>query len=210
MSLCERPTHWLPQNPLSFIINNLLLIIQALLHTMHILYIKGGRGRRERQYQAGRKREEESEEVKWLEREMWNLIKRTKQTEYGWDGAVDGTCHPWQPFISGLSPFHHLFHLHHITHFLSLPFHLLIEVFQLLKAWGKRERPITVRNVIDLRKNNASEAYTFIFPHMHLFAKFLFLSINFCNVWKASQTVLRVHVVKWKNWQRADSLGSDR
>lgn len=80
MSLCERPTHWLPQNPLSFIINNLLLIIQALLHTMHVLYIKGGRGRRGRQHQAGRKREEESEEGKWLEREVW---KRIKQTEYG-------------------------------------------------------------------------------------------------------------------------------
>lgn len=56
MSLCKRPTHWLPQNPLSFIINKLLLIIQALLHTMHVLYMKGGR-ERERKTVAGRENE---------------------------------------------------------------------------------------------------------------------------------------------------------
>lgn len=32
MSLCEGPTHWLPHNPLSFIINLLLLITPALIH----------------------------------------------------------------------------------------------------------------------------------------------------------------------------------
>lgn len=89
MSLCERPTHWLPQNPISFIINKLLLIIQALLHTMHVLYMKG-RKREEKEaaagWEEGRKRD--SEEEKWLEREaQWRcgIFERgqKKQNDFG-------------------------------------------------------------------------------------------------------------------------------
>lgn len=61
MRLCKRPTHWLPQNPLAFIINKLLLIIRALLRTMHVLYMKGRGESRDRQAAAaaaGRERDE--------------------------------------------------------------------------------------------------------------------------------------------------------
>lgn len=68
MSLCERPFHWLPQNPLAFIINKPRLIIQALLHTMHVLYMKGGK-REEKETAAGgeKERRRDGEEGKWLE-----------------------------------------------------------------------------------------------------------------------------------------------
>lgn len=75
MSLCERPTHWLPQNPLSFIINKLLLIIQALLNTMHILYMKGGEEGRKRQKQAGEKEKKDTVRRKngWNERQSGDV-----------------------------------------------------------------------------------------------------------------------------------------
>lgn len=70
MRLCERPTPWLPQNPLSFIINKLLLIIQAALYAMHVLYIWREGEREEKETAAGggeKNRKRDSEEEKWLE-----------------------------------------------------------------------------------------------------------------------------------------------
>lgn len=48
------------------------------------------------------------------------------------------------------------------------------------RGGGCKDRPMIAKeNVIDFRRNNASEAYIFIYPHMYRHAKFLLFSINF-------------------------------
>lgn len=178
MSLCERPTRWLPQNPLSFIINYLLLIIQALLHTMHVLYRKGGRGRRKRQQQAGRKTEDESEKGKRLKRRRGTRKRGRKNRRISGEREER-----MRPVTCGIHP--HPVRLHFISitsRTSSPPSHLLIKVLQLLGTWENRERekerprdrgggckdrPMTVReNVIEMKGNNTSEAYLSLFPHV--------------------------------------------
>lgn len=66
MSLCEGPTHWLPQNPLSFIINILLLITPALIHN-----------HARPKYEGGGVEEKESVLEKRGAKGMWDAQKRT-------------------------------------------------------------------------------------------------------------------------------------
>lgn len=75
MSLRERPTHWLPQNPLSFIINQPLLITQVLLHTMHVLYMTA-RKREETETAVGGEVERKSEAER--RENGWNHERQTK------------------------------------------------------------------------------------------------------------------------------------
>lgn len=67
---------------------------------------------------------------------MWDAQKRTINRFGGGGGSESETRHLWQP--SAPSPFHPASYLHHIAHLLCPPFHLLIEVLQLLWALGKR------------------------------------------------------------------------
>lgn len=80
MSLCEGPTHWLPQNPLSFIINILLLITPALIHN-HARPKYEGRGGGGRAGRAGGREGGVEEKERVLEKRgakgMWDAQRRT-------------------------------------------------------------------------------------------------------------------------------------
>lgn len=113
----------------SFIINKLLLIIQAPLHTMHVLYMKGGREKRKRRRLAGSEREKKEtvRREKWLEWEavgMWDLQKRatTKKetpetycTKGGGGGGED------EAVTCGSHP--HPIYLHFIISLISITSH---------------------------------------------------------------------------------------
>lgn len=144
MSLCERPTHWLPQNPVSFIINKLLLIIQALLHTMHVLYMRGVRERRRdsgRQGVKKRKRQWGGKTARMRGRVEFakDLQKKIKKTQKDLGEREERM----RPVTCGSHP--HPIYLHFIISLISItshtsfsPFHLLIKVLQLLWAQGKQ------------------------------------------------------------------------
>lgn len=142
MSLCERPTHWLPQNPLSFIINKLLLIIQALLHTMHVLYMKG---RRERySSRQGERRQWGGKMAGMRGRvEMWDLQKGIKKKKRfwvrgrrGWDLSPVALIHIQSISISSSlsSPSHH-----------TLPLPLFIFLLKCSNFYGLGENRETER-----------------------------------------------------------------
>lgn len=83
---------------------------------------------------------------------MWDAQKRTINRFGGGGGSESESRHLWQP--STPSPFHPASYLHHIAHLLCPPFHLLIEVLQLLWALGKRRvggvckgRPMTATGI---------------------------------------------------------------
>lgn len=101
MSLCEGPTHWLPQNPLSFIINILLLITPALIHNHARPKYEGrgggGGGRAGGQGGGcGRKGESVGKEGA---KGMWDAQKRTINRFFSGGGVRPVTCgnHPPHP-----------------------------------------------------------------------------------------------------------------
>lgn len=136
MSLCKRPTHWLPQNPLSFIINKLVLIIEALLHTMHVLYMR----ERKRHWWKRRMREtRDIKEEKWLawepELRCGNCKRRFKKKRRfwtrerrGWDLSPVAPIQSISISSSLSSPSHH-----------TLPLPLFIFLLKCSNFYGLRE-----------------------------------------------------------------------
>lgn len=174
---------------------------------MHVLYpcIKGGKERRNRR-KSGWK-EKQSGDVRAAKESLDEREDRTRPVTCG--------CHTLPVYR------HFIIFLISITsHTSSSPFHLHIKVLQLLWARGKQKDiegggdckdSDGEKNVADLRRNNALEAYIFIYPYMHLDAKVLLLAKYSESVWDPVEIggggVLKPEWVK--SWQRATSLDSD-
>lgn len=138
MRLSERPTHWLPLNQLAFIFNKPLLIIRALLHTRHVLYM--------RRIKEGRKERGENVMNKnvWNERQM-EICKRGGgwkrfwvRGRRGWDlSPVPPSLNQSISVSSSLS-----FHFH------ILPFIFLLRCsnFYGLGENKKRQRELSAKN----------------------------------------------------------------
>lgn len=144
MTLCERPTHWFPQNPLSFIFNEKLLIIQAQLHTVHVPYMTGGREGRQRDSgrQGVKVRKKETVTRKMKEKSGWN---ERKGADVGFAKILCGREERMRPGTCGSRPHpispHYIISLISITSHASFsPFHLLIEVLHGLGENRERER----------------------------------------------------------------------
>lgn len=122
MSLCERPTHWLPQNPLAFIINKRLLIIQAPARPIYCM--KGGRER----------------ENGWNETQRGDVYKKGDKTaskKTFWEKSV-------KPVTCGSHPhpiyFHFIISLISITSHTSSPLFIFLLKCSNFYGLGERER----------------------------------------------------------------------
>lgn len=137
MSLCEGPTHWLPQNPLSFIINILLLITPAPIHNHARPKYEGRGGGGGRAGRVGGREGGVEEKERVLEKRgakgMWDAQKRT-MNRFGGGGVGPVTCGNHPPHLHFI-----LFLIFITSHTCSAPlFIFLLKCSNFYGLWENR------------------------------------------------------------------------